>query len=206
MADAALKFVLKAVGYPAAPYLKRRVPIASKELKGVADKLRNASVLEGMSVKVVSLLNDKESKDHLNDIVLTSGGDVAEDNFEKVDAIVCDVRGVEKIIHLTELHSQLQSLLPKINKSGRVVLLGGDTIHHSKNVGEIATTEAVGGFAKALSQELGGKGITVNALQIPTSVNLTSTSAESGVIQFFLSQRSAFISGQVCCVELFCLS
>ena len=209
-ADKILKLFLKGVGYPSSPHLLRRVPISSKEVKNKLEKLSSSTILDGMSIKVLSLLKqeneeikekeeiEKNSYDNLNEIITSSGGNlVTNSSNDKLDGVVIDLRGVEKVLFLTELYKQLNPLVSKINKSGRIVLLGGDTINQTKNIGAITVTEAIGGFAKSLAQEVGGKGITVNALQIPTSIDLNTKSYESGVIQFFLSKRSAFISGQV---------
>jgi 3-oxoacyl-[acyl-carrier protein] reductase len=197
MADAALKAVLKVVGYPAAPRLLRRVPISSKDLQGTAQERRFQSVLQGMSVRVVSLLEDAENRQGLEEIVTKAGGLIDNSSLEKVDAVICDTRGVDHILDLTKIHRSLNPLISKINPSGRLVLLGGDSIFSSRSVGAVAASEAVGGFAKSIALELGAKGITANALQIPTDINLNGASAESGTVQFFLSKRSAFITGQV---------
>jgi 3-oxoacyl-[acyl-carrier protein] reductase len=196
MADAALKAVLKVVGYPTAPRLLRRVPILSKDLQGTAQDRRSQTVLQGMSVRIVSLLEDGESRKGLEEIVTTAGGAI-DNSSDKVDAVICDTRGVDQILDLTKIHRDLNPLISKINQSGRLVLLGGDSVFSSRNIGAVAASEAVGGFAKSIALELGAKGITANALQIPTDINLNGSSTESGTVQFFLSKRSAFITGQV---------
>lgn len=201
MADKVLSSILKLFGYSNGPKLLRRVPIQSKELKNIKINKNNLN-LNNKNIKILSINNLNELNDfneNLNEIIIKNGGNLINSdlNNNKIDGIVFDLRGINKILQLTEIYKQLNPLISKINQSGKIVLIGGDTINHSKNVGAIATSEAVGGFAKALAFELGGKGITVNALQIPTSVNLNASSYESGVLQFFLSNRSAFISGQV---------
>jgi hypothetical protein len=195
MADAALKSFLKLAGYPNAPKLLRRVPLLAKDLQ-TAGLPKKQPVLQGMSVRIVSLLDDSEARSGLEDLVVKGGG-LVDNSSEKVDAIICDTRGVDRVLDLTKLHGSLNPMIKKINPSGRLVILGGDTIHSTRSIGAIAVSEAVGGFAKSIALELGGKGITANALQIPTRVALNSSSAESGTVQFFLSKRSAFITGQV---------
>jgi hypothetical protein len=195
MADAALKSFLKLAGYPNAPRLLRRVPLLPKDLQ-IPGAIKKEPVLQGMSVRIVSLLDDSEARSGLEDLV-TKGGGLVDNSSEKVDAIICDTRGVDRFLDLTKLYGSLNRMIKKINPSGRLVLLGGDTIHSTRNIGAIAVSEAVGGFAKSIALELGNKGITANALQIPTTVTLNSSSSESGTVQFFLSKRSAFITGQV---------
>jgi hypothetical protein len=48
MADAALKVLLRVVGMPNAPNLARRLPVSSKALQPLSDKIKhNHNVLEG---------------------------------------------------------------------------------------------------------------------------------------------------------------
>lgn len=196
MADAALKSFLKLAGYPNAPRLLRRVPLLAKDLQSAGELLKKQPILQGMTVRIISLLDDSEARSGLEDVV-TRGGGLVDNSSEKVDAIICDTRGVNRVLDLTKLHSSLNPMVKKINPSGRLVLLGGDSIHSTRDIGAVAVSEAVGGFAKSIALELGAKGITANALQIPTKVSLNSSSPESGTVQFFLSKRSAFITGQV---------
>lgn len=204
MADAALKVVLKLVGYPTAPTLLRRVPIASNGLQSLPSNFRTQSVLSGMKYRVISLINDDEIRSGLEEIITKGGGVIDSSSDGKVDGILCDTRGIDKMIDLTKIHSQLNPCLSQINRSGKLLLIGGDTIQTSKNYHTVTASEAVGGFAKSIALELGLKGITANALQIPTNISLNSSSIESGTIQFFLSKRSAFVTGQVIPVSACC--
>eukprot|EP00602_Paraphysomonas_sp_CaronLab_P002799 CAMPEP_0185026410 /NCGR_PEP_ID=MMETSP1103-20130426/10552_1 /TAXON_ID=36769 /ORGANISM="Paraphysomonas bandaiensis, Strain Caron Lab Isolate" /LENGTH=432 /DNA_ID=CAMNT_0027559979 /DNA_START=177 /DNA_END=1475 /DNA_ORIENTATION=- len=150
-----------------------------------------------MTVRMVSLCEDKESINHLDSIVTEAGGVLAGNEASKYDAVVCDARGLTRAAQLNLLYSRLNPLLPKLSKSGRLVLLGGDG-GFSSNVAEAsAVGSGVGGFTKAMALELGSKGIAANAIRVPSSMPLTCSATGCGVVQFLLSKRSAFITGQV---------
>jgi 3-oxoacyl-[acyl-carrier protein] reductase len=51
--------------------------------------------------------------------------------------------------------------------------------------------EALFGFVRSLAKELGGRGVTVNLVRLDQGVTL------GGLVRFFLSHHSSFISGQV---------
>jgi hypothetical protein len=196
MADKALKSVLRIVGFTE-PLLTRRLPLSSQDLKGISDKLlNNHNILDGMSVRTISLTKDSENLAQLAHVITDAGG-VVSNSSEKCDAVVCDTRGISRPDQLHFLFTELNPIISTIKKNGRLVLIGGDTASTTRDVGSATVTEAVGGFAKAIAQELGVKGITANSLQIPNQNAIDGSSPESGAIQFFLSKRSSFISGQV---------
>jgi hypothetical protein len=77
-------------------------------------------------VKVFSLYDDKESANMLEEVITEAGGVLSEGPDGKIDAIVCDTRGVDSTDKLTLLYTHLNPILPQLSKSGRVLLLAGD--------------------------------------------------------------------------------
>lgn len=62
-----------------------------------------------------------------------------------------------------------------------------------------ATQEALSGFVRSLAKELGGRGITINLLLLPSSgehASLTNLGV-NGVIRYLLSDHGSFVTGQV---------
>ena len=158
--------------------------------------LRLNSFFLGINVKIFSLYEDKETADMLEEIITEGGGVVHDGGDRKIDAVVCDTRGLDSAEKLTLLYTHLNPVLPKLSKNGRVLMLAGDSqIRHNPVAAAFAT--AVGGFAKSVAHEAGFKGITANSLHIPSSTVLSPSSNDCGVVQFLLSKRASFITGQV---------
>lgn len=114
-----------------------------------------------------------------------------------------DVRVGATLVVLTEitspadLHSpvlELGGLLKRLTRSGRVI-----TVHRDpRGTGDVtlaAARNGVDGFLRSLSKEL-RYGSTGNGLVLAEDVGVTSTPV-IGALRFFLSARSAFVSGQL---------
>ena len=148
-------------------------------------------------MKLFSLYDDKENMDMLEGVITNAGGVVHNGGHtDKFNAIVCDTRGLEDVDKLTLLHTHLNPVLPQLAKNGRILMLAEDG-HIAHSVPATAFARAVGGFAKSIAHELGGKGITANTLHIPSDIILSPSSNHCGVLQFLLSNRASFITGQV---------
>ncbi|MET9056905.1 3-oxoacyl-ACP reductase [Streptomyces antibioticus] len=103
-------------------------------------------------------------------------------------AVVLDACGVRDVDSLAAVHTALHPVVRSVATSGRIVVLGapldaGD--HH-----QAAAQQALEGFVRSLGKEIGG-GRTVNL------VRLTDAEAAWSTLDFLLSPRSAYVSGQV---------
>ena len=111
-------------------------------------------------------------------------------------ALVLDASGARTVAHLKALHTFGHHSVRKLTRCGRVVVVG-------RPPGAMDTPEAVAvqralvGFAKALSKELGAKGITANLVEVASGAE----DRLAGPLAFFLSPRSAFVTGQVLAVD-----
>jgi 3-oxoacyl-[acyl-carrier protein] reductase len=103
-------------------------------------------------------------------------------------AVVLDATGVRDVEALAEVHTALHPVVRSIADSGRIVVLGAplDTADHH----QAAVQQALEGFTRSLGKEI-GRGRTVNL------VRLTDARAAESTLRFFLSPKSAYVSGQV---------
>jgi 3-oxoacyl-[acyl-carrier protein] reductase len=116
----------------------------------------------------------------------------ADGSPERLHAVVVDATEFETPADLKQLHEALQPRVKAIGRNGRIVVLGRPHSPRNKPT-QAATRRAIEGFVRALSKEVGGKGITANLVHVGRG----SERGAIGPLRFFLSRRSAFISGQV---------
>lgn len=104
-------------------------------------------------------------------------------------ALVFDATGIADSTQLVELQRFFHPVARSVRPSGRVLVLGtppedcGSSREHTAQ-------RALEGFTRALGKEI-GLGITVNLIYIGERADA------EGTLRFFLSPRSAYVSGQV---------
>ncbi len=109
----------------------------------------------------------------------------------KVKSLVFDATGVKDSTALKELYYFFQPVVKNMLKSGRVVILG--TIPElCEDPKERTAQRALVGFVKALGKELRAGG-NANLIYVAKDANQNIEST----LQFFLSAKSAYVSGQV---------
>ena len=109
---------------------------------------------------------------------------------DKIDAIVFDASFVSTVSELGAVYEFFHAHVKKLGRTSRVVVLGLEVDPDSPSAA--AAQGALDGFCRSLAKELGRHGTTVNLLRV-------SAGAESSIkptLRFFLSARSAFITGQ----------
>lgn len=109
-----------------------------------------------------------------------------------MNALVFDASGVETSTQLDAVYRFFHLQLKSLVKCGRILVLSrpaGET----DDVETATTRQALVGFVKSLAKEYGGKGITANLL----TVSQGGEAAIEGPVRWFLSPRSAFVTGQV---------
>ena len=105
--------------------------------------------------------------------------------------LVFDASSVRTPSELRAVYDFLHPRVRKIARNGRIVLLGADPAGVPEP-SAAACAQALVGFTRSLAKELGGKGTTVNLLQ----VNEKAADRLAGPLRFLLSRRSTFVSGQ----------
>jgi 3-oxoacyl-[acyl-carrier protein] reductase len=107
-------------------------------------------------------------------------------------ALVFDASGISGSTELVELQRFFYPAVPRLERSGRVVVLG--TPPSEAGSTHAATAQrALEGFTRSLGKEVGGRGVTVQLVYVAKGAEdqLGST------LRFLLSPRSAYVSGQV---------
>lgn len=109
---------------------------------------------------------------------------------DKLAAVVLDATGIATVKDLRALYDLLSPLVGRVQKSGRVVVLAREPGQDHPEVD--AARAAIEGFVRSVSKEVGGKGTTANLVRVAKGAE----KRLPPVLRFFLSPRSAFVSGQ----------
>lgn len=133
----------------------------------------------------------------LTDVLLSAGGEVtgahpwtAEQNA-KIKAVVFDASALLHTSQLSQLREFFQPILRHLDNSAHVVILSRAPDAQSDALAA-STQQAIEGFSRSLAKEMRNGG-TVQLLQIEDGAE----DQLEGALRFFLSPKSAFISGQV---------
>jgi 3-oxoacyl-[acyl-carrier protein] reductase len=110
----------------------------------------------------------------------------------KVKALVFDATGISDSTQLVELQRFFYPAVPRLQRSGRAVVLGTPPAEAGSVEAHIAQ-RALEGFTRSLGKEIGGKGSTAQLVYVEPGAEdqLEST------LRFLLSPKSAYVSGQV---------
>jgi 3-oxoacyl-[acyl-carrier protein] reductase len=107
-----------------------------------------------------------------------------------VHTVVFDGTALQSTAELDLLLTQLQPALALLANNAAVVILSTSAAH-CITADAAATATAFEGFGRSLAKELGRFGSRVNVLSLDTGADTLAA------VQFFLSPRSAYITGQV---------
>ncbi|MGN6277028.1 MAG: 3-oxoacyl-ACP reductase [Solirubrobacterales bacterium] len=110
----------------------------------------------------------------------------------KAKALVFDATGISDSTQLVELQRFFYPAVPRLQRSGRAVVLGTPPAAAGSVEAHIAQ-RALEGFTRSLGKEIGGKGSTAQLVYVEPGAEdqLEST------LRFLLSPKSAYVSGQV---------
>jgi 3-oxoacyl-[acyl-carrier protein] reductase len=110
----------------------------------------------------------------------------------KAKALVFDATGISDSTQLVELQRFFYPAVPRLQRSGRAIVLGTPPAEAGSVEAHIAQ-RALEGFTRSLGKEIGGKGSTAQLVYVEPGAEdqLEST------LRFLLSPRSAYVSGQV---------
>jgi 3-oxoacyl-[acyl-carrier protein] reductase len=110
----------------------------------------------------------------------------------KAKALVFDATGISDSTELVELQRFFYPAVPRLQRSGRAIVLGTPPAEAGSVEAHIAQ-RALEGFTRSLGKEIGGKGSTAQLVYVEPGAEdqLEST------LRFLLSPKSAYVSGQV---------
>jgi 3-oxoacyl-[acyl-carrier protein] reductase len=110
----------------------------------------------------------------------------------KAKALVFDATGIADSTELVELQRFFYPAVGRLQRSGRVVVLGTPPAEAGSVPAQIAQ-RALEGFTRSLGKEIGGRGCTAQLVYVEPGAEdqLEST------LRFLLSPKSAYVSGQV---------
>jgi 3-oxoacyl-[acyl-carrier protein] reductase len=130
---------------------------------------------------------ERALKKALDDIGAERGGGEG-----KAKALVFDASGIADSTELVELQRFFYPAVPRLLRSGRVIVLG-TTPALAGSARAHTAQRALEGFTRSLAKEIGGKGATAQLVYVEPGAEdqLDST------LRFLLSPRSAYVDGQV---------
>ncbi len=209
MSDRYLKFVNTPFGKTAAQSLGLPAPVPLKRWKRADQPFSEGDVLIGAanSSKAISpigkVLGASAAKlfhasaiDTLNDSA--KSGNKAEalplnaDIDRKFSALVFDATGMKDTTDLKAVYDFFHPTIRKLAGNGRVLVIGQDP-STCRQPAKAAAHQALEGFVRSVGKEVGKKGATANLLWMAPGAEQQLESS----IRFFLSPRSAYVSGQV---------
>lgn len=120
---------------------------------------------------------------------VSSVSDIAEG--EKYKVLIFDATGIKSSAELVELQQFFTPKMRSLKNCARVVVLGTNPTQTDSNEERVAQ-RALEGFTRSLGKEI-GKGSTVNLVYVAPGAENTIEST----LAFFISPKSAYVSGQV---------
>jgi 3-oxoacyl-[acyl-carrier protein] reductase len=194
------RIVSKQVGLPTPVRLERYEPgqpvISGPVLLGAAPSGRlaapAAAVLSAIGAEVLTPLDD-EVRTAAADAALDAGVFNAEvaPSDQTFKALVFDASGITDSAKLRQLWAFFHTTIRRVRQSGRVVVLGTPP-ERAASPEEAVAQRALEGFVRAVAKEV-RKGATAQLIYVAPG-------AEDGLgstLRFFLSPKSAYVSGQV---------
>ncbi|MGA3678455.1 3-oxoacyl-ACP reductase [Pseudomonas graminis] len=133
----------------------------------------------------------------LTDVLFSHGGEVtgahpwSAEQSAKIKAVVFDASTLLHTSQLSQLREFFQPILRHLDNSAHVVMLARAPEAQSDPLAA-STQQAIEGFSRSLAKEMRNGG-TVQLLQMEDGAE----DQLEGALRFFLSPKSAFISGQV---------
>ncbi|WP_329175783.1 3-oxoacyl-ACP reductase [Streptomyces sp. NBC_01477] len=121
-------------------------------------------------------------------VLRLTAGDAVPDGTGTYGAVVLDAAGVADPEGLGGVHAALHPLARSLAPCGRIVVLGARP--QDGGLAHAAAQQALEGFVRSLGKEI-GRGCTVQL------VRLAPGAAADSTLDFLLSPRSAYVSGQV---------
>ncbi|SPB17034.1 3-ketoacyl-ACP reductase [Caballeronia novacaledonica] len=112
---------------------------------------------------------------------------------DRVEALIFDATGVDESAQLHSLYAFFHDALRSLAKNGRIVVIGRPPATRA-SVPAATAQHALEGMTRSLGKEARNR-ITSNLLRVADGADIESA------LRFFLSPRSAYVSGQVVTIE-----
>ena len=113
------------------------------------------------------------------------------ESAERAQALVVDASSLAGPADLKSLYTFLHNHLPRLARSGRVVILGRPT-EDARSPLVASARAALDGLTRSVAKELGQKGATANLVYVSDGAE----ERVAGVLRFLLSPSSAFVTAQ----------
>ena len=209
MSDVYLRFVNTPFGKSAAQSLGLPAPLALKRWKRGDQPFVEGNILVGAAAggKAISHLGQTLGASpakvfHASNITtLTDSAKVGNkaaplaldaEVAEGFSALVFDATGMKDTTDLRAVYDFFHPTIKKLAAHGRVLVIGQEP-SSCRAPAKAAAHQALEGFVRSVAKEVGKKGATANLLwQAPGGEKALDSS-----VRFFLSARSAYVSGQV---------
>jgi len=185
MSDSYLKFtrttvgnkICSLVGLPIPPVIKRADESPEALVSGILCGSHQKTT--GLGASVQELLSSENVTSEATD-------------SDKFGGLVFDATGIQSSAESCTLHQFFNQHLKKLNKSGKIVVIGLSP-KQCKNPLQATVQRGLIGFVKSIAKEVGRKGATANLIYANQFDNVDISSP----LRFFLSYRSAYVNGQV---------
>ncbi|MBW0146784.1 3-oxoacyl-ACP reductase [Marinobacter arenosus] len=209
MSDLYLKFVNTPVGKTAAQSLGLPSPVPLKRLNRLDQPFIEGDVLLGAGTggKIISTLggilgasaatlHHAAGIDSLNDSAKAGNKAKALDLTQSVEqtfsALIFDASGLKNPDELRAVYDFFHPTIKKLGGNARVLVIGQNPATCRK-APQAAAQQALEGFVRSVGKEIGKKGSTANLVWMAPGAEKQLEST----VRFFLSARSAYVSGQV---------
>jgi 3-oxoacyl-[acyl-carrier protein] reductase len=193
------RFVSKRLGMPQPTPLRRYEPgqpvLEGPALLGGAPGGRLAATVAPV-LRAVDADTFLAPDDHLRDIGTTAGVTTTvwspeEDESRRFAALVYDASGISRTEELEHLYKFFHASIRRVEPSGRVLILATPP-EMSSDPRQAVAQRALEGFVRSVAKEV-GKGATAQLVYVAPQAE----GAIESTLRFFLSARSAYVSGQV---------
>lgn len=209
MSDLYLKIVNTAAGKTAAQTLGLPAPVPLKRLKrtdqpfiegdiliGAAGGAKAVATLGSVLSASAANLHHASGNQRLNDSAKAGNKaqplELGADIHQTFSALVFDATGLRSPDDLRALYDFFHPTIKKLGGNARVLVIGQNPASCRKPP-HAAAQQALEGFVRSVGKEIGKKGSTANLLWMAPGAEKQLDSS----VRFFLSPRSAYVSGQV---------
>lgn len=188
MTDGFTKFVNQGFGKKLATTIGLPQPAILRRYEPGQDLLTGPAAIAGIGqAPALDLVRQVLSADGAKVIEAQADSEYSEKNA----AIVFDATAARTLDELQQLRAIVGPAMKALGKNGRIVVIGA--VPAQENDAEAAATQqALEGITRSLGKEMRAGG-TANLLRISRDA---SDEALAGPLRFFLSSRSAYVSGQ----------
>ena len=209
MSDLYLRIVNTPVGKTAAQSLGLPAPVPLKRLKRTDQPFIEGDVLVGAAgggkaiatigstlSASAATLHHASGNERLKDSSKAGNKarpmDLNSEIDQKFSALVFDATGLKGPDDLRALYDFFHPTIKKLGGNARVLVIGQNPATCRK-APQAAAQQALEGFVRSIGKEIGKKGSTANLLWMAPGAEQQLESS----VRFFLSARSAYVSGQV---------